>query len=157
MKKLFPDFNPKPICLRLRQLRESVGFKNPSEFSREVNINYTTYIKYESDRTPPAEFLCFLAQKYNFDLNWLLTGQGTAPGECYDNEIPNTAIDKPNDSPSAESRDEFDKMTFTFMLKTMMYRLEGLEMKLNDIADRMELIEKQGKSKKVQTATSSNQ
>jgi transcriptional regulator with XRE-family HTH domain len=156
MKKLFPDFDPKPICLRLKHLRESVGFKNPSEFSREVNINYTTYIKYESDRTPPAEFLCFLAQKYNFDLNWLLTGQGTAPGECYDNEMPNPAIDKRNDSPSAESVDKFEKTTFMFMLKTMMYRLEGLELKLKDIDDRMESIEKQGKSKKTQAATNGN-
>jgi transcriptional regulator with XRE-family HTH domain len=156
MKKLFPDFDPKPICLRLKHLRESVGFKNPSEFSREVNINYTTYIKYESDRTPPAEFLCFLAQKYNFDLNWLLTGQGTAPGERYDNERPDTAIDKLNDSPSAESVDKFEKTTFMFMLKTMMYRLEGMELKLKDIDDRMELIEKQGKSKKVQTVKNGN-
>jgi hypothetical protein len=70
--------------------------------------------------------------------------------------MPNPAIDKRNDSPSAESVDKFEKTTFMFMLKTMMYRLEGLELKLRDIDDRIELVEKQGKSKKPQAATNGN-
>jgi hypothetical protein len=138
--------------------------KTKQVFSRQISTNKLDFEK-----------LTAWAVSKNVDLNWLITGQGTAPGKRHDDEksktaSANSAVEHSNlikqfqdkalaifDQDSAD----FEKMTFRFMLKTMMYRLEGLELtlqeKLQEFGDRLELIENKKKSGKGQTGTNSNQ
>jgi len=69
MKKIESDIPVKLICQKLRQLRKSLGFSNPRQFAREMDINYTTYKNYEEIRVPPSEFLFLLKRKYPYEVN----------------------------------------------------------------------------------------
>ena len=76
MKKIFDDIDAGEICERLKHIRESLGFKNPRIFAKEIGVKYTTYLYYEKNRIPPSEFLYVLKRKYPHKVNidWILTG-----------------------------------------------------------------------------------
>lgn len=56
--------------------REFFGERGRSQFARELGIPLTSYIHYETDRTPPADVLVAAAQLTGTSLEWLLCGTG---------------------------------------------------------------------------------
>ena len=69
MKKIIRNIDPKPICLKLKELRLSLGFANAKRFAEHLGLNYTTYRNYEKDRLPPIELLFLIKTKYARDVN----------------------------------------------------------------------------------------
>jgi transcriptional regulator with XRE-family HTH domain len=60
---------------RLRKAREDKNLKN-KEAALKFNIDYTTLSKYESDKNEPnLAAIIKMAQIYNCNLDWLLTGE----------------------------------------------------------------------------------
>jgi len=61
---------------RLKKLRKELGFSQ-DKISAELNVPQTTYSNWERGRNePPLEVLSTFCERYNINLNWLLTGQG---------------------------------------------------------------------------------
>jgi len=61
---------------RFKELRKQLGFSQ-EKFSKELGVAQNTFSKWETGRNePPLEVLSTFCEKYNINLNWLLTGQG---------------------------------------------------------------------------------
>jgi len=62
---------------RLKKVRENLGF-NQSEFSEELDdITRGTISNWERENSSPSiKYLTILNQKFNININWLLTGEG---------------------------------------------------------------------------------
>ncbi len=61
---------------RLKALRNALNLKQ-IELARDLNMNPSAVSQMESGRTKPSlETMVEIAQKYNADLHWLITGQG---------------------------------------------------------------------------------
>lgn len=61
---------------RLKALRIALNLKQ-IELARDLNMNPSAVSQMESGRTKPSlETMVEIAQKYNADLHWLITGQG---------------------------------------------------------------------------------
>ena len=64
------------IAQNLATVRKQIN-SNAVAFSKEVDIPYTTFIKYErGERKPSFELLEYLADVYNVNLNYIFSGQG---------------------------------------------------------------------------------
>lgn len=62
--------------IKLIRLQKS---KNSGEFAKSTGFEARTYASYErGERNPSLEFLQKLVEKYNVNINWLLTGEGQA-------------------------------------------------------------------------------
>jgi type II secretory pathway pseudopilin PulG len=216
----------------IERICSATGWKKTKVAEQVFNISLNNLSNRTREGRLDFNALLTWALTEGVDIKWLITGQGTAPGNCHVQEIPNAAstsraaeqktqksnaievehsklikqfrdkarakaisedlirlenlneeafrnvgsyiksqvqelqlennpaIDKQNDSPTAEAMDKFTKRTFMFMVKTIMYRLEGLEVtlkkKLQDFDDRLGLIENKEKSGKVKTGTNSD-
>lgn len=65
------------ISKRLTELRKIFKPNSASAFAGELGIKQATYSNYENAiRGIPDEIYQKLAQKYNVNLNWLITGEG---------------------------------------------------------------------------------
>ena len=63
---------------RLRTLRKELGIKQ-KDFAQALGVNSITYGGYERNlREPPLQMLTNLVNRYNIDVNWLLTGKNKA-------------------------------------------------------------------------------
>lgn len=72
----------KALGLRLEEARLALGYQKQNEFSEKLGIKQPTWNRYEAGKFPPKlGLLRELHQKYNIDLNWLTTGQGSMFGE----------------------------------------------------------------------------
>ena len=61
---------------RLKALRNAMRLKQ-IELAKDLNLNPSAVSQMESGRTKPSlETMVEIAQKYNADLHWLITGQG---------------------------------------------------------------------------------
>lgn len=61
---------------RIKQIRSKLNM-NQGEFARAVNIVQQQLSKYErGENKPSSEFLTVLVDKFNVNINWLLTGKG---------------------------------------------------------------------------------
>lgn len=64
------------IAQNLATVRKQIN-SNAVAFSKEVDIPYTTFIKYErGERKPSFELLEYLADVYNVNLNYIFSGEG---------------------------------------------------------------------------------
>lgn len=62
---------------RLKKFRE-LKSKNASDFAKQNNIEIRTYSSYErGERKPPLEVLEQFVLRYNLNINWLITGEGS--------------------------------------------------------------------------------
>lgn len=62
---------------RLRQIRDKFA-QTASEFAQMTGLEIRTYSGYErGERKPPVEYLATLAQKFNINLHWYITGNGS--------------------------------------------------------------------------------
>lgn len=61
---------------RLRKTRKTLGLTQDI-FCEKMKISKPTLVRYESgDRKPDSDFLSVLADAFNVDMNWLITGKG---------------------------------------------------------------------------------
>jgi len=60
---------------RFRQIREFLGLKQ-TEFAQKLGIPRTSSINYEKGTSIPSEVLNSLADKFNVNIEWFLTGEG---------------------------------------------------------------------------------
>ncbi|WP_041177540.1 XRE family transcriptional regulator [Brachyspira intermedia] len=61
---------------RIREFRKKLNISQ-EEISKILGTNQKSYSRYENNLTyPPTEILEKLAEVYNFNLHWLITGQG---------------------------------------------------------------------------------
>lgn len=61
---------------RLEKIRNILKF-NPNAFAKALNIPQPTYVRYEKgERKLSAELFLQLKEKFNININWLLTGEG---------------------------------------------------------------------------------
>jgi phage repressor protein C with HTH and peptisase S24 domain len=74
------------------------------EFAERLNMPAaaTTMVRYESgDREPPGDFVAAVSREFGVDLQWLLTGDGSAP----------TAVaDAPDETPPAQPADNIARI-----------------------------------------------
>ena len=69
--RFFVDFS-----LRLRAIREALKMSQAA-FSKEVEVSLPTYVRYEATlMMPKVHILSLLIEKFNVNVEWLLTGQG---------------------------------------------------------------------------------
>ena len=62
---------------RLQILRESLGFPQQKGFAEEYGLNAASWGRWESEINPPKlKDIISLKEKIDFDIDWLLTGQG---------------------------------------------------------------------------------
>lgn len=89
--------NSDNFCQRLKSIRRSLKYTQ-DEFSKLLNISKPTLVRYEAGgRKPDADLLSILADKYNVNINWLISGKGEMflpdneltkfPGIIHDKEI----------------------------------------------------------------------
>ena len=64
------------ISERRKEFRETLNF-NKSKFAESLGVLGNTYFNYENGRDIPLELIDKLANKYNLNTDWLLTGRGT--------------------------------------------------------------------------------
>lgn len=65
------------IAQNLATIRKKIN-PNAAAFSKEADIPYTTFIKYErGERKPSFELLEYLAEVYNVNLNYIFSGRGS--------------------------------------------------------------------------------
>lgn len=80
--------------LRLREVRESKGLSQKT-FGASLGLSQGTYQKYESGMaSTPQEILEQLADKYNINLHWLITGIGSMYNTS--NSTPNNLVKTDN-------------------------------------------------------------
>jgi len=77
------DMNARSIHNRLKLIRNTRGFSQ-AEFCRNLDVSKPAYVRYENGaREPKIKVLNILREKYNVDINWLLSGRGEMfLGEC---------------------------------------------------------------------------
>ena len=64
--------------MRLKQVRELLGYKKQTDFALSLDIPFRTYQTYEQGQTKiPHTFLSALSSKYNISIDWLLSGEGS--------------------------------------------------------------------------------
>ena len=64
------------IGSRFKELRKHLDFSQ-EKFAKELNITQQTYSMIEKDkRKPNIKIVKIIAEKYNVNLNWLITGYG---------------------------------------------------------------------------------
>jgi transcriptional regulator with XRE-family HTH domain len=72
--------NPETIGDRIRRVR---GALSQDEFAAQLGISKSAVGKYErGERQPDSDALRSLRDVRGVDINWLLTGEGVAPGEA---------------------------------------------------------------------------
>jgi transcriptional regulator with XRE-family HTH domain len=70
------DMNSKGIHNRLKLIRKTLGFSQV-EFCRHLDVSKPAYVRYENGtREPKIKVLNTLRDKYNVDINWLISGRG---------------------------------------------------------------------------------
>jgi transcriptional regulator with XRE-family HTH domain len=75
-KKVTKRKNSDTFHGRLRKVRKTLGL-NQDTFCAGMKISKPTLVRYESgDRKPGSDFLSILADEFNVDMNWLITGKG---------------------------------------------------------------------------------
>ena len=66
----------KEMGYKLRKLRESLRMR-PSEMARRLELDKTTYMRYENCANAPAlKTLCQLGLEYGFSLDWYILNRG---------------------------------------------------------------------------------
>ncbi len=71
-----PNFQDS-LSARLTAVRVShYGERGRSEFARDLGVPITTYVHYETGRSPPAELLLKVARLTGTRLEWLIAGSG---------------------------------------------------------------------------------
>jgi transcriptional regulator with XRE-family HTH domain len=67
--------NPDNFSQRLKNLRRSLKYTQ-EEFSKILHISKPTLVRYEAgERKPDADLLAVLADRFNVNCNWLITGK----------------------------------------------------------------------------------
>lgn len=67
------------IAERLKQIRLMNGVEKKSDFAEMLGVKRTTYGSYERGVSfPPVEVLRKICDRFNVDMEWLLTGKGIA-------------------------------------------------------------------------------
>ncbi|MCP5105024.1 MAG: helix-turn-helix transcriptional regulator [bacterium] len=75
-KKAAETIEPRHFHSRLRMVRKALGFTQ-NTFCARIKVSKPTLVRYESgDRKPGSDFLALLANEFNIDMNWLITGKG---------------------------------------------------------------------------------
>jgi SOS-response transcriptional repressor LexA len=70
------------ICSRLKFLRtKHFGVRGKRKFAAALGLPMSTYANYEADRIPPSEIIVKASEITGCNLNWLMTGQGSASQE----------------------------------------------------------------------------
>jgi len=64
--------------LRIKKVRNTLGLK-PKEMAEAFDINVNSYYNIENDKTKGIsdKIKIILVNKYDVNINWLLTGKGT--------------------------------------------------------------------------------
>ncbi len=72
---------------RIKRIRTELGFQQ-GDFARQMGIHQQQLSKYErGENKPSAEFFTKLVEKFNININWLLTGNGEMFGcNCAENK-----------------------------------------------------------------------
>jgi len=60
---------------RLKQIREETGL-NTTQFATEIDVPRTTLIGWEKGKSVSIETISKLKERFNINLDWLLTGEG---------------------------------------------------------------------------------
>jgi len=66
------------LAARMKEAREQLGLKRPADLAERIGISARTYEGYEQGRSPPKVATLRGLAELGVDLNWLLTGEGTA-------------------------------------------------------------------------------
>lgn len=62
---------------RLKQIRQVFSSENVSLFARDLGMKQPTYARYENGINKPSiELICLLLEKFNVNLNYLISGNG---------------------------------------------------------------------------------
>lgn len=75
------------ISDNIKDFRSYAGLKQ-SDIALKMHTSLSMYKRYESGQTDiPISKLSFLAQEYNLNLNWLITGEGKMILDNNDDEL----------------------------------------------------------------------
>ncbi|MCP5106891.1 MAG: helix-turn-helix transcriptional regulator [bacterium] len=75
-KKTAETIEPGQFFSRLKMVRKTLGFTQDT-FCARTKVSKPTLVRYEcGDRKPSSDFLALLANEFNIDMNWLITGKG---------------------------------------------------------------------------------